>query len=369
MLLIILFVFSVAVPMVLQFLAKHYPWVDKVGVVTLCYIAGIIFGNLPGVQVPEKEGTTISGVVISLCIPLLLFSSDFKVWRKLGKRLLLSFACCVVAVTLAVIAGTYLFKDSVDEAWKIGSMLMGVYTGGTPNLTMIGTTLHVSDEAFPVVNGAEMLFGGIWLLFLLSAAKPFFSKFLHAHTGEENDIEFSLDERLYWKTSSLALVMGILILAVAFGLSQLVPSRLSDLVILLTITTAGLLFSLIPAIRKMRGSYGMGNFLLLIFCVIVGSMADVHRVLGAAPMILGFVATVMGLAIVIHALLCRLLHIDTDTFLIGSTAGIYGPPFIAPVARAIRNPQLVSVGIALGLLGLAIGNYLGYAISTLLVHF
>jgi uncharacterized membrane protein len=244
---------------------------------------------------------------------------------------------------------------------------MGVYTGGTPNLSMIGTSLGVDQEAFVIVNGAEMLFGGIWLLFLLSLAKPFFSRVLKGEAFTSGTLEFSLDETMYPRGSALAGIIAVVILAAGFGLSTIFPENQEQLVALLTVTTIGLGMSLIPWVRELKGSYGLGNFLLLVFCVAVGSLADAHKVFGAAPAILGFVATVMGITLLIHFVLCRILRIDADTFIIGSTAGIYGPPFIAPVAKAIRNPQLVSVGIALGLLGLAIGNYLGVSVSRLLL--
>ena len=38
--------------------------------------------------------------------------------------------------------------------------------------------------------------------------------------------------------------------------------------------------------------------------------------------------------VVVHLLLCKLFKIDGGTALITNVAGIYGPPFIAPVAEA-----------------------------------
>jgi uncharacterized membrane protein len=43
-----------------------------------------------------------------------------------------------------------------------------------------------------------------------------------------------------------------------------------------------------------------------------------------------------------------------------------GPPFIGQTCAAIKNKELIPVGISLGLLGLAIANYVGVLISYLL---
>jgi len=55
--------------------------------------------------------------------------------------------------------------------------------------------------------------------------------------------------------------------------------------------------------------------------------------------------------------------------MITSTAGVFGPAFIMPVARALRNDEIVLPGILCGILGYAIGNYLGIGIGKLLLLF
>ena len=57
---------------------------------------------------------------------------------------------------------------------------------------------------------------------------------------------------------------------------------------------------------------------------------------------------------------------DRDTLIITSTAAIFGPVFIGPVANAIGNRELITIGIALGLIGYAIGNYLGLGLAFIL---
>ena len=52
--------------------------------------------------------------------------------------------------------------------------------------------------------------------------------------------------------------------------------------------------------------------------------------------------------------------------IITSTAAIYGPAFIGPVANAIKNRDMIVPGITMGLLGYAIGNYIGIGIAMLL---
>jgi uncharacterized membrane protein len=63
---------------------------------------------------------------------------------------------------------------------------------------------------------------------------------------------------------------------------------------------------------------------------------------------------------------CKAVQIDADTALITSTAGIYGPAFIAPVAGAMKNKEVMLPGLITGILGYAVGNYLGIAVAFVL---
>ena len=49
-----------------------------------------------------------------------------------------------------------------------------------------------------------------------------------------------------------------------------------------------------------------------------------------------------------------------------SAAGIFGPAFAGPVASALKNPAMLITGLTTGLVGYAVGNYLGLALAYLL---
>lgn len=63
--------------------------------------------------------------------------------------------------------------------------------------------------------------------------------------------------------------------------------------------------------------------------------------------------------------MASLFRIDADTVLITSTAAIFGPAFVGQVAVALRNKEVVLSGIITGLVGYAVGNYLGIFIAYL----
>ena len=57
--------------------------------------------------------------------------------------------------------------------------------------------------------------------------------------------------------------------------------------------------------------------------------------------------------------MAAIFRIDVDTVIITSTAAIYGPAFVGPVANAIKNPRVIVSGITMGLLGYSFGDIVG----------
>lgn len=353
-------------PIFFIWLATRWAFLEKIGVVTVCYILGVLVTNSPGIKVDETTSKQVIEIVVPLFLPLLLFNGQLEVWQKLGKNILISFLFCVLSVTVSAILATYLFKEVLPNVWQLSSMMIGVYTGGTPNLSAIGLSLDVSPEMFIVLNATDLLFGGTWLIFLLSFAKPFFSKILLPNTlTKASSYDYQLDEKIY-PSSAIALLLSAGILGISLGISKLLHNEIQEITVILSISTLGIIASFFRPIRRLKGSYGMGNYLLLVFCLAVGSIADFSKIWDTGLIIVLFVGFVMLGSILIHLMLSYIFGIDVDTFLITSTAGIYGPAFIAPVARSIGNPLIIPMGIASALLGYGVANYVGISISFLL---
>jgi uncharacterized membrane protein len=79
-----------------------------------------------------------------------------------------------------------------------------------------------------------------------------------------------------------------------------------------------------------------------------------------------YIALVIVGSLILHALLSWIFRINVDDYIITSTALSNSPPFVPVVAAAIRNKEVVIPGMIIGVIGYAIGNYLGVAIAYLL---
>lgn len=371
-------IFFIVFPALVMWGASNVKVLGWVGPVVLCYITGLLMANIPFLTLNGEVSMTLSEVAVPLAIPLLLLSSNFMSWLKGAKKAILSFILCVIGVTIASTLAAFVFADQVQESWKIAGMMIGVYTGGTPNMSAIGLSLDVEEEKFILLNAADIVVSGIYLIFLMTIAHKMLLKVMPAYEKTDTKEEMELETKKYTdlqpilkvKNHALSILLALAFLGISIGLSFAVSGSITVVVVMLTITTLGIVGSFINRLQSHLGTYELGEYLLLIFCLAIGSMANFEQLVSGSTTILMYMAFVMTISIIIHFVLGALFKIDADTVIITSVAGIYGPAFVGPIASVMKNKAIVVTGITTGLIGYAIGNYWGliiaYAIKSIL---
>ena len=91
----------------------------------------------------------------------------------------------------------------------------------------------------------------------------------------------------------------------------------------------------------------------------MGTMTDLAILQSLDMDLFFYIGLLLTGSLLLHALLCKLFDVDTDTFLISSSAAIMSVPFIPVIAGALKNKALIVPGFAAAILGYVLGNYLG----------
>ena len=374
-------IFFIFFPAIVIWAAKHSRIVRWLSPVVLCYVTGMLLANIPFVPIDKSISTNTSGVAVFLAIPLLLFSTDFIKWLASAKKTVFSFLMCIVGIVISTVTASYIFSDNIDESWKISGMLVGVYTGGTPNMSAIGLALKVEEDTFILLNAADIVISSFYLIFLMTVAQRLLLKILPAfervgtavnnvERGVEQDEEMNSYKQLNFsdKIKNLypAFLLSIIIPGTGIGLSYLIYGEISILIVILTVTTLGIAASFIRRIRSIKGTYEAGEYLMLVFCIAIGTLANFSELIDVGTVMFSYVAFTVAGAILIHFVLAAIFRIDADTVIITSTAGIFGSPFIAPIAGVLKNREVLVAGLTTSLIGYALGNYLGLAVAYLL---
>jgi len=139
-----------------------------------------------------------------------------------------------------------------------------------------------------------------------------------------------------------------------------------ELIVILTITTLAIIASFSSKIRNLPKTFELGMFFILIFSVVVSSQFDIYSINTSIMSLLYFVLFVMIVSVVLHFILSKLFKVGGDLFIVGHVALLCSPPFIPPVVGAMGNKKVLISGIVIGLVGYAVGTYLGFGLSLLL---
>ncbi len=349
---------------------------NALGPVVVAYILGILWGNgaeLAGIELDSGVVETFAGVAVMLAIALLLLSSDFRAWLRLAPVTLKGFGLALLSVAVVVPLGTVLIP--MEEGWRVGGMLVGVYTGGTANLMALAAALDVAAETLLLVHGSDVVVGGAYLLFLLSVGPRLYARFLPPFEGagaptEAHPDTQSVPERPTARQIALGVALGLGVLVVGLGIAAAADAMseraLLEPVAILAITSLAIAASFVRRVRAQPGTAPAGDYLLLVFSLGVGTLARASVMQEADLRVVAFTGFVVLGSAALHLLLCRLAGVDRDTAIITSVAGLYGPPFVPPMAKALGNREVIVSGITTGILGLALGNYLGMGMAWLL---
>jgi uncharacterized membrane protein len=379
---ILLAVFFLLVPAGVIYLSHHVPLMQRIGVIVTCYLLGMLLG-LTGLLPDQGRGTAqlLSEVTIVFALPLLLFSLDVRRWTHVAGRALLSLIFAVSAVTCLATLLYFLYRDGTGMAANLAAMSVGVYSGGTPNLAAIKAGLDIPNAQYLAFHSLDAVVGSLYFLFMLTLGVPLFRALLPvrdqgmmADSAQDADIEQPdeddyrplLDKRNFSQLV-LALLLALVVVAVSMGASQvfaqLSGGEASSAAVIICLTTLGILFSLHPRVRALVLSYRLGMYLVYVFCLAVSSLVSLGELMKLDATVAVFLLVIVFAGLALHCLLCRLAGVDGDTFMVTSVAAVGSPPFVPLMARALNNPAAILPGMTTGVIGYALGSYLGISLG------
>ncbi len=369
-----LIAFFLFFPALVLWLCHRLLFFNKIGAVVICYVAGALIGNIGVLPTGfSKVQNPMMLITVCLALPLMFFSLDLKRWSRLARKSLLSFGLQIISIIIISTAGYYIFRSHIGaEAWKIAGMFIGVYTGGTVNLAAIATALQTDRTLFLAAHTSDTVIGAFYLMFLMTIGQRIFLKVLPPFKPAENSsVEETFNYDSYTGISKRDIIIPLLyatglavVIFIAGGLSFLIfREDVAFVVSILVITTLGIVCSFFPRIRNIKMTFQLGNYFILIFCLVVSSMANINYLLSTAPIMLIYVTLTIFACLGLHVVLASLFKIDVDTVIITSVAGICSPPLVPMVASALKNKEIVITGVVIGIIGWMMGTYLGIAVA------
>ena len=392
MLLVILGLFYLLAPAGVLWLCRKYKWAKSIGPILLLYFIGAILANLgfypePGSQMADdllKMQTLFTNAMIPLAIPLMLFSFTYR--KSETRDQLIAMVTGLFAVVIAVVAGYPIFGSHIPDAPRVAGMYTACLTGGTVNMASVSKSLGSPDTQFVLLNTCDMIVSFTYLVFIMAIGIKLARKFLPVKTLDEAHYDDAAvraemgkaDENPYkglttksgmrdtaYLMAATLIIVG-LSAGIAFGLTKLLPGSFM-MYFILAITTLSIAASFYKPLHDRKYGYDIGMYFIYVFSIVVASMANVRAMdFTGALWIIGFLFFMEIVSLIIQVLTAKIFKVDADTAVIASVTYINSPPFVPMIAASMRNSRVLMPGLSIGVIGYAVGNYLGVLIFQIL---
>jgi uncharacterized membrane protein len=357
-------------------LEESFRLFKAMGAALVALLSGVVLSNsglLPG-ESPTYDflvGPGVRGGVV-----LILLSVNVKSLRQAGPKMLAAFGLGAVGTVIgSITAGLVLFPQVGTETWKLAGQFTGTYIGGGMNFAALGKALGTSSDLFSAAVAADVILTAFWMAICLTVpvllGKPKQKPSAEPAGNPTNKTKslITLEHTLYNSVKPVHLRDAAALVAIVFGAlwgSEQLAAFFPMLPSVLWLTTLALLGAQVPSVRSLTGSAMVGNYLVLMFLAANGAQSVVANIVKVGPAVFYFAT----LTVTIHGIfifgLGRLLKIDFGTLAVASQSNVGGAASGMAMASARGYTDRILPGVAVGLLGYAVGNYIGFAVAALM---
>lgn len=366
--------FIILLMVALSLWLQRYKVFKSLGPVLTVVVFGIILSNTGIVPISHDVYGTLSTFCVPVSISICMLSMNLTELKKLNKEPVIALISAIGSVCLVAIGLGIFFAPRIVEGWKCAGMFVGTYTGGTPNLTAIATGLDCSRETLAAANAADYVVSTPLMVFLFAAPMlmkaskkwnklwPYQFKPEELETGDKEPL--MSDKKWSIRDIAWLLTIGFGVTYVTTALAQAIfPADFWKAGRLLLLTTVSICIAQLKPVQKLRGNLDLGLFISLTFLSTIGFAVDLKQFIGSAFMMTMYVLLMLIGCIVLHLVICRLFKVKYEYVVLSMVGCIVDGPTASLTAAGANWKSLINVGLIMGVLAGAAGNYVGIAVA------
>jgi uncharacterized membrane protein len=369
---ITIFLTLAAVVLVAIVLEKRVGLFRSFGAALTAILLGMVLSN--GGLLPGNSPTYdfLMGTGVNLGIALILLSVDLRSVLQAGPKMLAAFGVGAAGTAVGAITGGLILSGMVGpETWKLAGQFTGTYTGGGANFAALGREFDTSADMFSAATAADVIVTAVWMAaclavpVLLGRPKQTQQPVVDSSGEKPVTLERTLHDSVRPVTIGDTAALVTIAVAAVWGASQLAKFA-PILPEVLWLTTVVLLLAQVPAVKSLAGSALFGNYLILLFLASNGARSVVASLVAVGPPVFYYaIITVVLHGVVIFGV-GRLVRLDLATLAVASQANVGGAASALAIAGARGYTDRLLPGVAVGLLGYAVGNYFGFIVAALM---
>lgn len=370
----------------LMALQKYAKWkvFDIVPPLVFIYVINMILCTA-GVYNSEACSTAYSALknnILYAMIFVMLLRCDFRKLAKLSGRMIAIFLGGSVTIGIGFIIGYPIFKGFLGtDTWGATAALYASWVGGSANMAAMQDALPVDAGAYGCALALDTVCYSLWIAFLLLMVR-YSDKWDNAVKADKSKLQAVAEaanaevakEKQHATYGDWIFLIGISLAASAIAqwVGATMNSGLAGIGLgmfdkgtctTVFVTVAGLICAMTP-MGKLPAVEELSNVYLYIVVSLLASVASLTDLV-SAPMWIVFGLFVLVVHVVLTFLLSKIFHWDLCMCSTASVANIGGSAS-APIIACAYHESYAGIGVLMGVLGAAIGNFFGLGMGAIL---
>lgn len=315
---------------------------------------------------------------------VMLLRCDFRKLGKLGGHMIAIFLSCSLTLAAGFCIGYPLFVNVLgggEKTWAAVAALYASWVGGSANMAAMQAALPVDAGAYSCALALDTVCYSAWiaLLLLVVTYAPRWNRIVKADTSKLDAVAAAANEEVDKEKKKASAGDWIFLIGLSLlisALSQLAGNVMSEglasvnLAIFDTgtcttvfVTILGLLCAMSP-LGKLPAVEELSSIYLYAVVSLLSSTASLTDLI-SAPMWVVYGVFILGTHIVLMFVLSKIFHWDLCMVSTASLANIGGSA-CAPIVATAYDPSFAGIGVLMGVLGAAIGNFCGLGMGAVL---
>lgn len=346
----------------------------KLGIALLVILFTAIIANLNLIP-SASNAIPLYDIIFNYLAPISIFylmlGVNLTSIKKAGAPMIILFLIGSFATTAGILLSWHIVSPQNvlgEDAKIIAGMLTGTYTGGSVNFNAVALEYNFQERGIlyagtiAIDNVVTTLWIVITLVFPGILRK--FWKDKKMKISEKNEV-VEENENIDFQSLAWLMFLGLF----AYLISNLISEVFPKIPFIITISTIGIFLAQTRFVSSLKGSHTIGLYLVYIFLAVIGAYCEISSVIelkevGVSLLLFASLAVIFHGVVVI--LIGSITYRDWDMISIVSQANIGGGTTAIALAETFKRRELLIPAILVGILGNALGTYLGFMMVYLL---
>jgi uncharacterized membrane protein len=359
-------------------MVKRFKWAEKLSAVLWIIFTSALVSNLGLIPTQSPLYGQLIDFTVPFAVCVILFTVNLSDIRRAGRPMLVAFGLATLGTIVGVVVASLTLEPFLTDilgtnSWKLAGPYTGTYIGGSLNFFALWSGLELGNPdllaaANAVDNVSLFPLYALWMILSsVLAGRYVVGKSWSVSTNSEVEVTAPKEKpRLDPLSVATLFFLALTVMAASNWIkSSIIDTYFPAVPAILVVTTLALLLGQLGPVRRLQGAWEIGDLAFYLFFASVGAMINFYQAIVLSPILFVYVMIILIFHMSVLYGLGWLLRMDVGVLTIASVATKAGPALIVPVAEAKGWRHLVLPGILIGMLGYAVGNYVGYAVAYL----